>query len=169
MNIVLIGYRGSGKTSIGKSLANKLWMQFVDTDAVIVEQAGKTIREIFEAEGEAGFRQRETAAIRVAAARDNYVIAVGGGAVLAAENVQVMKANGKVVWLRAPAETLYQRIQADAETNATRPNLTAAGGVDEVKQMLDVRTPLYEAAADVTLDVTYLPVDEAAVRLVTML
>ena len=169
MNIVLIGYRGSGKSSIGKRLASKLWMEFADTDALIVEQAGKTIREIFEAEGEAGFRQREAAVIREVTGRDNYVIAVGGGAVLAAENVQAMKSNGKVVWLRAPAETLHQRIQADAETNATRPNLTAAGGVEEVKQLLEVRTPLYQAAADVTLDVTCLEIDAAATRLVTML
>jgi len=169
MNIVLIGYRGSGKTSIGRRLASKLWMEFVDTDALIVERAEKTIREIFEAEGEAGFRQREAAVIREVCARDNFVIAVGGGAVLAAENVAAMKAGGKVVWLRAPAETLHQRIEADAETNASRPNLTAAGGVEEVKLVLEARTPLYQAAADLTLDVTYLEIDAAATRLVTML
>jgi shikimate kinase len=169
MNIVLIGYRGSGKSSIGKRLASNLWMDFVDTDALIVERAEKTIREIFEAEGEEGFRRRETAVIREVTGRDNHVIAVGGGAVLAPENVQAMKANGKVVWLRAPAETLHKRIQADAETNASRPNLTAAGGVDEVKQLLEVRTPLYEAAADLTLDVTFLEIDAAAARLVTLL
>jgi len=77
MNIVLIGYRGSGKTAIGKRLAVRFNMDFVDTDVLIVERAGKTIREIFAAEGEDGFRRRESDAIRQIAARDNQVIALG--------------------------------------------------------------------------------------------
>jgi shikimate kinase len=165
MNIVLIGYRGSGKSSIGKRLASNLWMGFVDTDTLIVERAGKSIREIFEAEGEAGFRQREAEVIAEVAARDNHVIAAGGGAILRAENVAAMKKNGKVVWLKATPEVLYQHIQADAQTTATRPNLTAAGGLEEVKMVLEKRTPLYEAAADVCFEVTYLTVEDAAARL----
>jgi shikimate kinase len=165
MNIVLIGYRGSGKSSIGKRLASNLWMDFVDTDTLIIERAGKSIREIFEAEGEAGFRQREAEVIAEVAGRDNRVIAAGGGAILRSENVAALKKNGKVVWLKATPEVLYQHIQADAQTTATRPNLTAGGGLEEVKTVLEKRTPLYEAAADVTYDVTYLTVEDAAVRL----
>jgi shikimate kinase len=169
MNIVLIGYRGSGKSSIGRLLAAKLSMDFADSDVVIVERAGKTIREIFAAEGEAGFRARESQAIAELAARDNVVIAAGGGAVLRAENVAALKANGKIVWLQADAPTLFQRIQADAATNHTRPNLTAGGGIEEVKKLLEARTPIYSAAADVTLDVTSLSVDDAVACLVTMI
>jgi shikimate kinase len=165
MNIVLVGYRGSGKTSIGKRLASNLWMDFVDTDPLIVERAGKTIREIFEAEGEEGFRRRESEVIAEVAARDNHVIAAGGGAILKPENVAALKKNGKVVWLKAKPEVLFQRIQADANTDANRPNLTAAGGLEEVRQILETRTPLYQASADVTFEVTYLTIDDAARRL----
>ena len=165
MNIVLIGYRGSGKTSIGKKLASNLWMDFVDTDVLIVERAGKTIREAFAAEGEEGFRRRESEVIAEVAGRDNQVIAAGGGAILKAENVAALKKNGKVVWLKAKAEVLLQRIEKDAGTAANRPNLTAAGGLEEVRQILEKRTPLYQAAADASLEVTYLTVEDAARRL----
>ncbi len=141
MNIVLIGYRGSGKSSIGQKLAQLLWMDFVDTDNLIVERAGKNIREIFEMEGESGFRDRESAMVAEVAAKDNLVIAAGGGVVLRGENVAALKKNGKILWLKASAETLFKRIQADAASNLTRPNLTAAGGLEEVKMLLEERTP----------------------------
>jgi shikimate kinase len=172
MNIVLIGYRGSGKTHIGRKLANLLWMEFVDTDMLLVERAGRTIREIFEAEGEAGFRQREADIVSEVARRENVVIAAGGGAILRPDNVAALRKHGKIVWLKADPETLHARIQADAASNANRPNLTAGGGLEEVRRLLDQRTPLYAAAAaggGVTLDVTHLSIDDAAKRLVTLL
>jgi shikimate kinase len=160
MNIVLIGYRGTGKSTIGKRLASKLWRDFVDTDAAIVEQAGRTIREIFETQGETAFRDLESAAIAQAAARDNLVIAAGGGAVLRAENVTALKRGGKIIWLRADPETLHARISADSATAETRPNLLF-GGLEEIKSLLAQRTAHYQAAADVSLDVTRLTVDDA--------
>lgn len=169
MNIILIGMRGSGKTSVGKKLAGKLWMEFVDTDALIVERAGKTIRELFETEGEPAYRDRECEAVKQAMTRDNVVIAAGGGSVLRPENVEAFKKNGKIVWLKANAQTLHQRIAADPDSAATRPNLTAAGGLEEVSKVLEARTPVYEAAADVSLDVTYLNIEDAATRLATMI
>ena len=164
MNIVLIGYRGSGKSSIGHILAARLGREFVDTDVLIVQEAGCTIKEIFDREGEAGFRTRETTAIRAAAARDNLVIAVGGGAILRPENVVALKQNAKVVWLRARADILFQRIQADSATSQTRPNLTAAGGLEEVERLLAARMPFYEGAADFELDVEQQTIDTAAQR-----
>jgi shikimate kinase len=169
MNIVLIGYRGSGKSSIARRLAGKLWMDFVDTDTLITDRAEKTIKEIFETEGEAGFRKRECEIIAEVAARDNHVIAAGGGAVLNPANVAALKKNGKIIWLKATPEVLHQRIQADAQTNATRPNLTSAGGLEEVRHLLEERTPLYQAAADVTYEVTYLTIDDAANRLLSVI
>lgn len=171
MNIVLIGYRGSGKTSIGRRLAELLRLDFVDTDVLIVDSAGKTIREIFAAEGEAGFRRLERAAIASVALRDGLVIALGGGAVLNPDNLQALKAGGraKVIWLRAPAEVLHARIQGDAATNATRPNLTAAGGLEEVQRLLFHRKPLYEAAADHEVEVSDLSVEDAANQVVARL
>ena len=171
MNIALIGYRGSGKSAIGKCLAARLSLSFVDTDTLIVRHAGRTIREIFETEGEAGFRVRESQAIREVAARDGQVIALGGGAVLNATNIAVFKQDQKtrMVWLQAAPEVLYQRIAADTATSASRPNLTAAGGLEEVRKLLSVRTPLYQAAADLALDVTQMTVEDAAGRLMSLL
>ncbi len=152
MNIALIGYRGSGKSAVGKLLAARLGMAFCDTDELIVAQAGKSIREIFAAGGEPAFRALERDAVAQAAAQDNTVIAAGGGVVLDPANVAALKRNAKIVWLSAPAEVLYQRITADITSQHTRPNLTASGGLEEVKRLLALRTPLYQSAADITVD-----------------
>ena len=152
MNIALIGYRGSGKSAVGKLLAARLGMAFCDTDELIVAQAGKTIREIFAAGGEPAFRALERDAVAQAAAQDNTVIAAGGGVVLDPANVAALKRNAKIVWLSAPAEVLYQRITADITSQHTRPNLTASGGLEEVKRLLALRTPLYQSTADITVD-----------------
>lgn len=171
MNIVLIGYRGSGKSSIGKCLATRLVMDFVDTDILLVQHAGKTIRDIFQAEGESGFRRRESEVIKDVAAQDNQVIALGGGAILQPENIAAIREHHptRIIWLQASPEVLYQRITADTATTETRPNLTAAGGLEEVRKLLGTRTPLYQAAADVTYDVTHVAVEDAAAHLATLL
>jgi shikimate kinase len=168
MNIVLIGYRGSGKTSVGRKLAQKLWLEFVDTDALIEQRTGKSIRELFEKEGEAGFREYEAAVIREVTARDQLVIAVGGGAVTRPENVEALKKTGRIIWLRAQAETMHARIEADVARGLVRPNLTHDGGLEEVRRLSESREGLYQSAADVTLEVTHLSVDEAAMRLISM-
>ena len=169
MNIVLIGYRGSGKSTVGKRLANKLWIDFIDTDKLITDAAGMTIRTIFEKEGEAGFRKREVEAVAQAAARDNVIIAVGGGAILDPQNVAALKKNGKIIWLEAKAEVLHERIQNDSENADSRPQLVAgvSGGMEEIRQLLEVRTPADRAAADVTLEVSNLTADDAATRIVS--
>ena len=170
MNITLIGYRGSGKSTIGKRLADLLAMDFLDTDLLITAHAHKTIKEIFEAEGETGFRDRESAAIREAAARSNTVIAAGGGAILRPENVAALKTAGKIVWLQADPHTLHARIHADPATAATRPNLTHLGGtLDEIRSILEKRTPLYSAAADHILDIARISPEEAAITLKRLL
>jgi shikimate kinase len=168
MNIVLIGYRGSGKSSIGRKLASELWMEFVDTDELIVKLAGKTIREIFAQHGEEYFRNLEEQAVAEASTRDNTVIAAGGGVVLRAGNVMTLKKAGKIIWLQADPKTLFERITADTATRQTRPDLTATGGLEEVKTVLAQRTPLYQAAADATLDVSRLSVPEAVFHLTRM-
>ncbi|MGN6370428.1 MAG: shikimate kinase [Phycisphaerae bacterium] len=162
MNITLIGYRGSGKSSVGRRLAEMLGMGFVDTDVLIVERAGCTIKEIFEREGEAGFREREAVAMREAASLANTVIAAGGGAVLRQENVAAMKGCGKVVWLQGDVQTLYRRIQGDGATSANRPNLTSTGGIEEVRLLLAKREPLYRAAADHVVDISKISVEQVA-------
>lgn len=168
MNIVLIGYRGVGKSTIGKQLAGRMGMDFMDTDELIVERAGKTIREIFEQGGEPLFRDLESAVIDDLVETHNAVIAAGGGVVLRKANIEKLRANGRIVWLQAPAQVLWERISADAVTAANRPNLTAAGGLEEILRLLQIRAPLYASAADIALDVTNMHPDQVVRYLAEM-
>jgi shikimate kinase len=165
MNIVLIGYRGSGKSTIGRKLAAALGRDFVDTDPQIEARAGRSIPEIFASGGDQAFRLLESEVIRELADRDNLVIAVGGGAVLRAENVATLRSRGKVIWLQAPAAVLFERIKADELRGHIRPNLTAEGGLREVQRLLAERRALYEAAAHVQVEVGELGEEEVVARL----
>ncbi len=150
-NVVLIGYRGVGKTSIGKRLAEMLEAPFVDIDQIIASEAGMSIAEIFAAEGEAGFRKREKEIIARVAATVPAVVSVGGGAVLDEENITRLGANGKIVWLTAPPEVLWSRISSDESSAAARPALTAHSGLEEVRAVLSSRAALYRGVADVVV------------------
>src|SRR5690349_2529590 len=133
MAIVLVGYRGSGKTTVGRRLADRMWLKFADSDEEIVKRAGKSIKEIFEQDGETKFRELEASVVAELCGRTDDVVSLGGGAVLREENRKAIRGAGnKVVYLRCEPEVLYQRITGDAATAANRPNLTAAGGLDEV-------------------------------------
>ncbi len=152
MNIVLIGYRGSGKTHTGRQLAELLQWAFVDTDRLIETSAGKSIRQIFDDDGEAHFRDLETAAIDATLQTDQQVIALGGGAVLRPENRSRIQHNSLVVWLKADPATLLQRIEGDADSAATRPALTSLGNEQEIEHLLNQREPLYREVCDLELD-----------------
>ena len=166
MSIVLIGYRGSGKSTVGRKLADRLWQPFLDTDEMVIKKAGKSIKEIFEQQGEPVFRELEAQAVREACKLSEHVIALGGGAVLREENRAVLKQGGhKVIYLRCDAQELYKRIQADPTTSANRPHLTDLGGsVAEITAMLKEREPHYRAAMTAELDVTRLTPEEALVH-----
>ena len=151
--IVLIGYRGTGKTSVGQLVAQSLGYQCLDADVELERTAGSTIKQIFESEGEEGFRQREAAVVDSLCQRTNVVLALGGGAVLRKTNRETIAQPGNfVVWLHAPAETLYHRIHADATSATRRPSLTARGALEEIEHLLKVREPLYRECADWKLD-----------------
>jgi shikimate kinase len=171
MSAILVGYRGCGKTTIGRKLADRLWQQFVDTDELVARAAGKSIREIFEQDGEQRFRDLEAQAVRQACALQDHVIALGGGAVLREENRRTIKeSNLKCVYLRCDPQVLLQRIQSDPQTAATRPPLThLAGGIDEIRSLLAEREPLYREVMTAELDVTSLSVDEALVYVTRLL
>jgi shikimate kinase len=156
-HLYLIGYRGSGKTTAGEVLATRLGQPFVDADAVLEADAGMSIARIFATEGELGFRDRETATLRKLAAGPPAVIATGGGIILRAENRDLLRATGFVVWLTADPETLWHRIAIDPTTGDRRPNLTAAGGLEEVRAVLAAREPLYRQAAHHTVDAARSP------------
>jgi len=148
MNLVLIGYRGTGKSTVGKVLAARLGRPIVSTDREIVRRAGSSISEIVAAHGWDHFRDLESAVCEELAGRDNLVIDTGGGAILRQQNVDVFKRNGRLFWLTASVETIAARIGSDTQ----RPSLTGAKShVDEIRDVLAERTPKYRAAADVTV------------------
>jgi shikimate kinase len=150
-NIALVGFMGSGKTTVGRLLADRLGWQFVDTDAVIEGEAGRGIPDLFRVEGEGSFRDREARAIRGVCVGAGRVIATGGGVVLRPENVAVLRDSCFVVWLTARPEVVVERTQAAA---ATRPLLARGEGdlLTHVLTMLGTRGPCYQAAAHLIVD-----------------
>ena len=167
MNLYLIGYRGSGKTTVAQNIAREIGLPWIDADAALEKRAGMTIRQIFAESGEETFRDLESAELAIVAAGPAQVVALGGGAVLREQNRQVMKNSGRAVWLRARAQTLLGRIEADATTAQRRPNLTNAGGLAEIEELLAVRTPIYADCADYVVDVDDLSAEQAAAAIVT--
>ncbi len=153
MVITLIGYRGSGKSTLAAPLAMLLSCEWADADVEIERRAGKSIREIFQDDGEPIFRQWEREVIAELLTRSDLILAAGGGAVLDAGTREKMRNAGMVVWLRASLETLLKRIENDPTTTARRPNLTIAGGRTEVETLLAQREPLYLECAHYVLDV----------------
>lgn len=147
-NIVLCGFMGCGKTTVGKRLAPMLGYRFVDMDWYIEQQAGKRISDIFADEGEAAFRALEHAACETLGADSGLVLATGGGAVLRADNAAALKANGTIVWLRVTPETVLERLADDH----TRPLLLREDKEAAVRELMAAREPLYNAAADVVID-----------------
>lgn len=145
MNIVLIGLMGSGKSAVGRLLAEKLGRPFVDTDGLVEEAAGCPIPELFAREGEAAFREREAAVISAVAARDGQVVATGGGAVLRPANRAALRATGIVIWLHAPPEALYHR--ARAQGIERRPLLAGQDPLSTLRALAEARASAYSEAA----------------------
>jgi shikimate kinase len=150
--IFLIGYRGTGKSTVGQLLADRLGWSFADCDDHIEAAANCSIASIFANEGEAGFREREARVLRDLGSRDRIVVATGGGVVLHPGNREYLSASGFVVWLTATPETVWARLQLDPTTAARRPSLTALGGLDEVRSLMAAREPLYRSTAHFTTD-----------------
>ena len=160
MNVFLIGYRCTGKTTVAKILAEKLGWSWCDADPILEERAGKTIRQIFADEGEAGFRTRETDTLRELARRERHVIATGGGVVLRPENREIL-GTGKIVWLEAEPSVLWKRMQEDLTTKERRPNLSQ-GGLAEIEDLVRVRTPLYRETSHFSVNTANLSPEQVA-------
>ncbi|MDR3405509.1 MAG: shikimate kinase [Chthoniobacter sp.] len=157
-NIVFIGFMGSGKTSVGRLVAHRLGFQFVDTDAVVVERAGMQIAEIFARHGEEWFREEETAVLRSLGNLNRTVFSTGGGIILRPENRELLRELGLVVWLTASEEVIFERVSR----NKKRPLLQTDDPRATVHQLLEQRRPLYEEAAQFTLNSSTLAHDAAA-------
>lgn len=150
-NIILTGYMGCGKTTVGKHVAKRLGYTFVDTDEMIVEQQHRSINEIFADDGETAFRVMETELLKqmIDAKRDHMVVATGGGMPIREENRRLLAVLGRVVYLKADPETIYGRVKEDT----ARPLLQCENPMKRIEEMLAIREPLYEAGAAVIVDV----------------
>jgi len=169
MNIILIGYRGSGKTSIGRKLADQLWKDFVDVDAKTLARFGDlTVAEVWEQQGEPAYREAEGEVTAELCSKDGQVIALGGGTPMIDAARAAIKASDAVrVYLYADAQTLHDRIESDAATAGQRPALTdQGGGLDEVRSVLEQRDPVYRDVADVVFDVTHTDIEQAVRHLI---
>ncbi len=169
MVITLIGYRGTGKSTVGVQLAARLDWDFVDTDQEIEHTAGKSIAEIFAKDGESRFRDLERNELQRQLARENVIISAGGGAILDDQSRQRMSAAGPVVWLQASVETIVKRLQSDASTASSRPSLTDGGIFDEVSDVLLQREPLYAEAASLMISTNHRDIDSIVDEIITQL
>ncbi len=167
MNIVLIGFRGTGKSTVGKLLANRLERDFIDSDKYIESFTGKTIKHIFEEEGEEAFRKIEADVIAKLSRMDNKIISAGGGAILREDNVINLKINGFLVLLEATPEIIHSRITQDEKTTQQRPSLTDKTPLDEIKHLIAKREHAYKNAADYTINTSYVACEDIVNEIIT--
>ncbi len=156
MNIILIGFMGSGKSAVGHRLARELKMDYLDTDELIEKTEKMSINDIFAQKGEPYFRDLETEVVRTLSDYDNFVISTGGGMVLREENVRMLKGIGPLVLLWAEPDTVYQRVREHEH----RPLLNVPDPKAEIKRILESRTPVYKRVADHVVNTSKLNVDE---------
>ena len=158
MNIVLIGFMGSGKTTVGQALSVKCGREFLDTDALIEAEEGRKISEIFAKEGEGHFRTLENATLRRLLESEDKIISTGGGIVTSVDNRKLLKDAGRVVYLRVKPETVVKRLKGDE----SRPLLLGEDKLEKVERLLSARRMLYEEVADLIIDVDNLTAAEIA-------
>jgi shikimate kinase len=151
MLITLIGYRGTGKSTVAPRLASRLNFSWADADVELENWTGRSIREIFATDGEPEFRRLEREVLLQLLKRDRLVLAAGGGAILNEETRQDFRKAGPVVWLQASVETIARRILRDGATGGHRPNLTSKGGIDEIRALVGQREPLYQSCATISV------------------
>jgi shikimate kinase len=159
LNVILIGFMGCGKTTVGHLLARQLGFHFIDTDQLIVKKAHRSIPTIFEQEGEAGFRALESSILDdLTTSTDRAVIATGGGIVTVPDNIPKLRDLGFVIWLNPPEDILFQRIMR----NHDRPLMRTPNPRQTVRDLMVIRRPLYTSAAHMDVDVSDVTPDEAA-------
>ncbi|MCR4694945.1 MAG: shikimate kinase [Pseudobutyrivibrio sp.] len=163
-NIYLIGFMGTGKSAVGKQLQKFLPFVFVDMDEAIARVECMSIPEIFEKKGEEGFRDAETALLKILSKQDNQIISCGGGVVLRDENIDIMRKTGTVVRLTSRPELVYERINR----NNLRP-LAKGKSLEEIKEMMDSREKQYQKAAHFTVESSEEPVDVVVSEIVRSL
>jgi len=162
-SIALIGFMGTGKTAVGKALAEKLGKEFFELDLLIEEKAGKTIPTIFKEDGEIAFREFEIEVIKEVSKERNAVVACGGGAVLNKINIDRLKKEAIIVHLTASPRVILRRTLRDSEE---RPLLAVANPALTIKELLRFRKPFYERAADISVNTSRLDIDPVATQII---
>jgi shikimate kinase len=162
MNIILTGYRCTGKTSTGRRLSAKLGRPLFDTDELILHRTGKTVEQIVAAGGWPAFRDAERAVIRNLSLLDGGIIATGGGALIDPRNVAFLKENGLIIWLTADAATIARRLEKDQAGSNKRPSLSGKPAEQEVQEVLAQREPIYRSIADLSVDTASRGIEEVA-------
>ncbi|MEE0919208.1 MAG: shikimate kinase [Lachnospiraceae bacterium] len=159
-NIILVGYMGCGKTTVGKNVAKNKSFTFIDTDEMIEKQQGKKISEIFDKNGEAAFRDMETEYLKqlLGSKQENLVISTGGGMAVREENRKLLAKLGRVIYLKVSTEVVYDRLKTDT----TRPLLQCDDPLQKIKDMIAIRGSIYESAADEIICVDELKQSEIA-------
>ena len=161
-NIILVGFMGSGKSTVGRMLARQLRFRFLDTDKLVEERACMSIPEIFAQHGEANFRERETAVLESLRDVRQHILATGGGIVTVPENIALLRSLGLVVLLKADPDEIYRRVSRNSE----RPLLQVEDPRKRVLDLMATRQPLYEGAAHFTVDSTRLRHEDVAAKIV---
>ncbi len=169
MNIIFIGFRGTGKTTIGKMLAQQLGKEFIDADEYLEYKQGKTIQDIFTDGGEPLFRDIETQTIAELCHLDGKVIATGGGVILREENIRNLKKSGIIILLDADVDTLHKRIHEDTRTRQKRPNLTNLNAYEEIEFLLAYRRPLYDRIADFVINTASMSKHDAVNKIIAFI
>jgi shikimate kinase len=169
VNLYLVGYRCTGKTSVGRLLAEDLAWTFVDMDHELVTEAGISIEEIVDSRGWKYFREREGKLLQRLSQATKQVISTGGGLVTVPENIATMRGSGKVVWLHASPATIAARLEADRNPAGQRPPLHGNDSVVEIEEVLAERLPLYDEAMHLQVETDDLSLEEVAESIVRWL
>ena len=164
ISIVLIGFMSTGKTVVGKALADRLGKEFIELDSLIEQKAGKTIPEIFQQDGEIAFRELEIEAAKGVSGKKNAVIACGGGVVLNKINIDRLRKESLIFYLTATPEVILKRTSGDKNE---RPLLKTADKVARIEELLRFRKPFYERAADVSIDTSKLDVNSVVEQIIS--
>ena len=167
MQLILIGYRGTGKTAVAGRVAAALGLDCFDADVEIERRAGKSIKRIFDEDGEPTFRDLEVQVIADLVRHGDSILSLGGGAVLQEETRRAI-VQGTVVWLTARPQTVYTRMAEDTKTAEQRPPLTTAGGLAEINSLLNEREPVYRACADFTVETDTKSAEQVAQEIVCL-
>ena len=165
-SIALIGFMGTGKTAVGKLLATKLGREFIELDYLIEQKAGRTIPEIFQQDGEIGFRELEIEATKEVANQENAVIACGGGIVLNKINIDRLRKECIIVYLTASPGIILKRTSGDKNE---RPLLVVSDRALQIRELLRFRQPFYQRAADIKIDTSKMNIDSVAERIMEKL